>query len=127
MTLTSTAWLTRVMRGNLLDILNMQYIQTARSKGLTEKVVIWKHAVRNSIHPLVMAFGGVLTFLFSGGTIIERVLNLPSTGPLMFQSMMNQDIYLAVTFLTMICLTIVMGNFVADLMLAWVDPRIRLE
>jgi peptide/nickel transport system permease protein len=127
MTLTSTAWLTRVMRGNLLDILNMQYIQTARAKGLTERVVIWKHAVRNSIHPLVMAFGGVLTFLFSGGTIIERVLNLPSTGPLMFQSMMNQDVYLAVTFLTMICLTIVLGNFLADLMLAWVDPRIRLE
>jgi peptide/nickel transport system permease protein len=127
MTLTSTAWLTRVMRGNLLDILNMQYIQTARSKGLSENVVIWKHAVRNSLHPLVMAFGGVLRFLFSGGTIIERVLNLPATGPLMFQSMMNQDIYLAVTFLTMICLTIVIGNFIADLMLAWVDPRIRLE
>ena len=63
----------------------------------------------------------------TGGTIIERVLNLPATGPLMFQSMMNQDIYLAVTFLTMICLTIVIGNFIADLMLAWVDPRIRLE
>jgi peptide/nickel transport system permease protein len=127
LTLTSTAWLTRVMRGNLLDILNMQYIQTARAKGLSERVVIWKHAVRNSLHPLVMAMGGLLPFMISGGTIVERVLNLPSTGPLMFQSFMNQDIYLAVTFLTMISLAIVVGNFVADLLLAWVDPRIRLE
>jgi peptide/nickel transport system permease protein len=127
LTLTSTAWLTRVMRGNLLDILNMQYIQTARSKGLSEQVVIWKHAVRNAIHPLVMALGTALPGLISGGTIVERVLNLPSSGPLMFQAMMNQDIYLAVTFLTMLSLAIVIGNFVADLLLAWVDPRIRLE
>jgi len=127
LTLTSTAWLTRVMRGNLLDILNMQYIQTARSKGLSEQVVIWKHAVRNAIHPLVMSLGTALPALISGGTIVERVLNLPSTGPLMFQAMMNQDIYLAVTFLTMLSLAIVVGNFVADLLLAWVDPRIRLE
>jgi peptide/nickel transport system permease protein len=123
----STAWLTRVMRGNLLDILNMQYVQTARAKGLSENVVIWKHAVRNGLHPLVMALGQSLPGLISGGTVVELVLNLPSAGPLMFQSMMNQDIYLAVTFLTMICLAIVMGNFLADLLLAWVDPRIRLE
>jgi peptide/nickel transport system permease protein len=127
LTLTSTAWLTRVMRGNLLDILNMQYVQTARSKGLSERVVIWKHAVRNAIHPLVMALGTALPGLISGGTIVERVLNLPSSGPLMFQSMMNQDIYLAVTFLTMLSLAIVIGNFAADLLLAWVDPRIRLD
>ena len=127
MAFTGTAWLTRVMRGNLLDILNMQYVQTARAKGLTERVVIWKHAVRNAIHPLVMALGGLLPAMISGGVVIERVLNLPSTGPLMFQSMMNQDIYLAVTFLTMLCLAIILGNFFADLLLAWVDPRIRLE
>jgi len=124
---TGTAWLTRVMRGNLLDILNMQYVQTARAKGLTENVVIWKHAVRNAIHPLVMALGGLLPAMISGGVVIERVLNLPSAGPLMFESMMNQDIYLAVTFLTMLSLAIVLGNFFADLLLAWVDPRIRLE
>jgi peptide/nickel transport system permease protein len=127
LTLTSTAWLTRVMRGNLLDILNMQYIQTARSKGLSERVVIWKHGVRNALHPLIMALGGLLPAMISGGTIVERVLNLPSTGPLMFQAQMNQDIYLAVTFFTMLCLAIVIGNFIADLVLAWVDPRIRLE
>ncbi len=124
---TGTAWLTRVMRGNLLDILNMQYVQTARAKGLTEQVVIWKHAVRNAIHPLVMALGGLLPAMIGGGVVIERVLNLPSSGPLMFQSMMNQDVYLAVTFLTLLSIAIVLGNFFADLLLAWVDPRIRLE
>ena len=89
--------------------------------------MIWKHAVRNAMHPLVMALGGLLPAMISGGTFIERVLNLPSSGPLMFQSFMNQDIYLAVTFLVMICLAIVLGNFLADLLLAAVDPRIRLE
>ncbi len=127
MALSSTAWLTRVMRANLLDVLNMQYVQTARSKGLGENVVIWKHAVRNAMHPLVMALGMSLPGLISGGTVIEQVLNLPSAGPLMFTSMTNQDVYLAVTFLTMICLATVVGNFLADLMLAWVDPRVRLE
>jgi peptide/nickel transport system permease protein len=65
--------------------------------------------------------------MISGGVVIERVLNLPSAGPLMFQAMMNQDVYLAVTFLTLLSLAIVLGNFFADLLLAWVDPRIRLE
>lgn len=127
LTFSSTAFLTRVMRGNLLDVLNAQYIQTARAKGLSEDVVIWKHALRNSIHPLVMSLGTALPTLITGGTVIEVVLNLPSAGPLMFQSQMNQDIYLAVTFLTMLSLAIVIGNFIADLLLAWVDPRIRLE
>lgn len=127
LTFSSTAFLSRVMRGNLLDVLNMQYIQTARAKGLSERVVIWKHAIRNSIHPLVMSLGTSLPTLITGGTVIEVVLNLPSAGPLMFSSQMNQDIYLAVTFLVMLSLAIVTGNFVADLLLAWVDPRIRLE
>ncbi len=127
LTFSSTAFLSRVMRGNLLDVLNMQYIQTARAKGLPERVVIWKHAIRNSIHPLVMSLGTSLPMLITGGTVIEVVLNLPSAGPLMFASQMNQDIYLAVTFLTMLALAIVLGNFIADLLLAWVDPRIRLE
>lgn len=127
LTFSSTAFLSRIMRGNLLDVLNMQYIQTARAKGLNERVVIWKHAFRNSVHPLVMSLGTSLPTLITGGTVIEVVLNLPSAGPLMFSAQMSQDIYLAVTFLVMLSLAIVVGNFVADLLLAWVDPRIRLE
>jgi peptide/nickel transport system permease protein len=76
-----TAWLSRVMRANLLDVLNMQYVQTARAKGLTENTVIWKHAFRNAIHPLIMVLGGSLPGLISGETIVALVLNIPTTGP----------------------------------------------
>jgi peptide/nickel transport system permease protein len=123
----STAWLTRVMRANLLDVLNQQYVQTARAKGLTERVVIWKHAVRNALHPLIMALGGVLPGLISGEVIVSTVLNLPTTGPLYFSALLNKDMYLAITFLMFLSVMLVVGNLLADLLLAWVDPRVRLE
>jgi peptide/nickel transport system permease protein len=123
----STAWLTRVMRANLLDVLNMQYIQTARAKGLKEGVVIWKHAVRNAIHPLVMAIGGVLPALISGEVIASIVLNLPTTGPLLVQALIKQDMYLAITMVMFLSIMLIVGNLIADLLLAWVDPRVRLE
>lgn len=123
----STAWLTRVMRANLLDVLNQQYVQTARAKGLREGFVVWKHAVRNALHPLIMALGGTLPALISGEVIISIVLNLPTTGPLYINALINKDMYLAITFLMALsCMTIV-GNLLADLLLAWVDPRVRLE
>lgn len=123
----STAWLTRVMRANLLDVLNAQYIQTARAKGLKENIVIWKHAVRNALHPLIMALGGVLPALISGEVIASIVLNLPTTGPLFINALINQDMYLAITFLMLLSVMLVVGNLLADLLLAWVDPRVRLE
>lgn len=123
----STAWLTRVMRANLLDVLNMQYIQTARAKGLKEGLVIWKHAVRNAIHPLVMAIGGVLPALISGEVIASIVLNLPTTGPLLVQALIKQDMYLAITMVMFLSIMLIVGNLIADLLLAWVDPRVRLE
>jgi peptide/nickel transport system permease protein len=122
-----TAWLSRVMRANLLDVLNMQYVQTARAKGLTENVVTWKHAVRNAIHPLIMVLGGSLPGIISGETIVAIVLNLPTTGPLYFNALLNQDMYLAGTFLMFLSITLLIGNLGADLLLAWVDPRIRYE
>jgi peptide/nickel transport system permease protein len=123
----STAWLTRVMRANLLDVLNMQYVQTARAKGLQEGVVIWKHAVRNAIHPLVMALGGVLPALISGEVIVSIVMNLPTSGPLFVNALIKQDMYLAITMLMFLAILLVIGNLLADLLLAWVDPRVRLE
>ena len=122
-----TAWLSRVMRANLLDVLNMQYIQTARAKGLKEGVVTWKHAVRNAIHPLIMVLGGSLPAIISGETIVAIVLNLPTTGPLYFQALLNQDMYLAGTFLMFLAIMLLLGNLGADMLLAWVDPRIRYE
>lgn len=123
----STAWLTRVMRANLLDVLNQQYVQTARAKGLGEMVVVWKHATRNAIHPLIMALGGVLPALISSEVIVAIVLNLPTTGPLYYTALLQKDMYLAVTFLMFLSMLLVIGNLIADLLLAWADPRIRLE
>jgi peptide/nickel transport system permease protein len=121
----STAWLTRVMRANLLDVLNQQYVQTARSKGLKEAGVIWKHAVRNALHPLIMALGTTLPVLISGEVIVSIVLNLPTTGPLFIDALINQDMYLAVTLLLMLSVLLVVGNLLADILLAWIDPRAR--
>jgi peptide/nickel transport system permease protein len=122
-----TAWLSRVMRANLLDVLGMQYVQTARAKGLKENIVIWKHAVRNAIHPLIMVLGSSLPGIISGETIVAIVLNLPTTGPLYFRALLQQDMYLAATFLMFLAFLLVLGNLFADILLAWVDPRIRYE
>jgi len=122
-----TAWLSRVMRANLLDVLNMQYVQTARAKGLNENTVIWKHAFRNAIHPLIMVLGSSLPGLISGETIVALVLNIPTTGPLYFNALIQKDMYLAGAFLVFLAVALLLGNLGADILLAWVDPRIRYE
>ena len=122
-----TASLIRMMRGNLLDILNMQYVQAARARGVAERKVIVKHAVRNAIHPLIMLLGMSLPGIISGSTVVAIVLSLPTTGPLYFRALQRQDMYLAVTFLMFLSMMLVVGNFIADVLLVWVDPRIRFE
>lgn len=123
----ATAGLTRVMRANLLDVLNMQYIQTARAKGLKENIVIWKHAVRNAIHPLVMSLGTVLPALVVGEALVAIILSMPTIGPMYLDALRQQDMYLAGTILVMLSGLLLIGNLIADLLLAWVDPRVRLE
>ncbi|NLK08914.1 MAG: ABC transporter permease [Firmicutes bacterium] len=125
--MSGTAGLVRMMRGNLLDILNMQYVQTARAKGLSENIVIYKHAVRNALHPLVMSLGMSLPGIISGSTVVSIVLSLPTTGPLYFNALRSQDMFLAGTFLVFMAVMLVVGNFLADIALAVVDPRIRYE
>jgi len=122
-----TAGLIRIMRGNLLDILNMQYVQAARARGLKERRVITKHAVRNALHPLIMMLGMSLPGIISGATVVSIVLSLPTTGPLYFNALQQKDMYLAVTFLMFLSITLVIGNFFADITLAWIDPRIRFD
>ncbi|MBX3052814.1 MAG: ABC transporter permease [Caldilineaceae bacterium] len=122
-----TAGLMRIMRGNLLDILNMQYVQAARARGLSEPVVIVKHAVRNALHPLIMLLGMSLPQIISGSLVVSIVLGLPTTGPLYFNALRQQDMFLAGTFLVMLAAMLVIGNFLADMLLAIVDPRIRYE
>ncbi len=123
----NTAWVSRVMRANLLDVMNMQYVQTARAKGLKENVVTWKHAFRNAVHPLIMVLGSSLPGIISGETIVAIVLNLPTTGPVYFQALIQKDMYLAGAFLVFLAIALLIGNLLADILLAWVDPRIRYE
>lgn len=125
--MSGTAGLMRIMRGNLLDVLKMAYITSARAKGLRERRVIYGHALRNAIHPLIMILGASLPQIISGATIVSMVLSLPTTGPLYFAALRQQDMYLAGTFLVFLAGMLVVGNFLADLLLAWVDPRIRFE
>lgn len=117
----------RIMRGNLLDILGKQYIQTARSKGLKERIVIYKHAVRIAINPLISRLGLELPFLFSGAMITSIILNLPTIGPLFYKAIIGQDMYLAGTVLFILAILLVLGNLMADILLAVSDPRIHYD
>jgi len=123
----STASLVRVMRGNLLDVLGQQYVMSARGRGLTERKVTWKHAVRMAINPLISMFGTSFPSIISGSVIISIVLSLPTSGPLLYRALRYQDMYLAGSFLMLLSMMLIVGNFVADLLLAWVDPRITYE
>lgn len=120
-----TAEVIRTMRANLLDVLNMQYINTARAKGLKERVVIYKHAVRNALHVIIMWAGMRLPKLISGATIVSIVLSLPTMGPVIYNALKTQDMYLAGTVLLFQCFLLLIGNLIADIILAVVDPRIQ--
>ena len=125
--LAGTARNMRVMRGNLLDVLNQNYVRTARAKGLTNNRVIFKHAVRNAIQPIVMYLGVALPFLLQGEIVTSAVLNLPTMGPVFLQSLVTQDMYLAGSFLMLLAVVLVIGNLLADIALVWVDPRVSYD
>jgi peptide/nickel transport system permease protein len=115
----------RVMRGNLLDVMNAQYVTTARSKGLTEGTVMRKHTVPNALHPIVAYQGTVLPYMIQGELEAAIVLGIPSLGPMFYEALVTQDIYLSGGALLMISALIVFGNLLADLFLSVLDPRIR--
>jgi peptide/nickel transport system permease protein len=122
----STAWLTRVMRANLFDVLGQQYVQTARAKGVPERKVIWKHAVRNALHPLVMTLGTTLSVIIGGEAVVSIIFNLPTTGQALLQTLIVKDTYVAATLLVMLSALLIIGNLVGDLLLMWIDPRARV-
>ncbi|MFQ5794264.1 MAG: ABC transporter permease, partial [Candidatus Bipolaricaulia bacterium] len=123
----AVAGLMRQMRGNLLDILGEQYVQTARAKGLRERVVIYKHAVRNAINPLVSIFGLSLPYLIEGTLLSAIVLNLPTVERVYFQALLRQDTYVVMTLLMFFSFALLFGNLLADIMLAVVNPKIRYD
>lgn len=122
-----TARLTRVMRANLLDELNKQYVITARAKGLSEWRLVLKYPVRLAFNPLISTIGWYLPQLFSGSLIVATVMNLPNIGPLLLRSLQQQDMYLAGSILLIYCLLTVVGTLISDVLLALADPRIRME
>lgn len=120
-----TAGLVRIMRANLLDELKKPYVVTARAKGLSERRLLLKYPVRVALNPFVSTVGWVLPQLVSGAAIVAIVLNLPTTGPMLFRALLSQDMYLAGSFILLLSVLTVVGTLISDLLLAWLDPRIR--
>lgn len=122
-----TAGLIRVMRANLLDELHKPYVDAARAKGLPEWKLLIKYPLRHAMNPFVSALAWVLPGLIAGEAIISIVLNLPTTGPVLLEALKQQDMFLAAGFLMLLSLLTIFGMLLSDILLAWVDPRIRYD
>ncbi|MDP9313630.1 MAG: ABC transporter permease [Chloroflexota bacterium] len=120
-----TAGLIRIMRANLLDELHKPYVETARSKGLSEWRLLIKYPVRVALNPFISTIGYVLPFLVSGSVIVSVVMSLPTAGPLLLRALLSQDMYLAGGYIFMLSMLTVLGTLLSDILLAWLDPRIR--
>ena len=121
------ASLIRIMRANLIDQLHQPYVDTARAKGLSELTLLFRYPIRIALNPFVSTLGWVLPHLVSGSVIISIMLNLPTAGPLLLQSLLSQDQYLAGAFLLLLCLLTLVGTLLSDILLALLDPRIRFQ
>ncbi len=124
--LAGTAQLVRIMRANLLDELRRPYVVTARARGLAERRVIMKYPVRAAMNPFASTIGYLLPYTVSGSVIISVVLSLPTVGPLLLRSLLSQDMLLASTIILLLGVMTVIGTLLSDLLLMWIDPRIRL-
>ncbi|MEO0375598.1 MAG: ABC transporter permease [Cyanobacteria bacterium P01_A01_bin.17] len=127
LTVTSFAGLQRLTRGNLLDVLRQNYVQTARAKGLPENKVIYVHALRNAVNPLITLLGFEFASLLGGAFIAETFFNWPGLGRLILKAVLEQDLYLVMASLMIGAVMLIIGNLLADLLLKVVDPRIQLD
>lgn len=121
------AALIRIMRANLLDELYRPYVVTARAKGMSEFQLLLKYPVRVALNPFISTIGWILPSLVSGEIIVAVVMNLPTTGPLLLRALLVQDMYLAGSLILIVSLLTVIGTLISDLLLAWIDPRIRYQ
>jgi peptide/nickel transport system permease protein len=121
------ASLTRIMRANMLEIMGQQYIITARAKGLAERKVVYKHALRNAINPMITIFGFQFGAILGGSALVERVLAWPGLGKVMLEAILAQDLYLVVGSLLYGVILLMLGNLLSDIVLAIVDPRVRIS
>lgn len=122
-----TAGLIRTMRANLLDELNKPYVETARAKGLSEIRLLLKYPVRHALNPFISTIGWTLPSLVAGEVIVSIVLNLPTSGPVLYRALQAQDMFVAAGFILLLSTLTVIGTFISDVLLAWLDPRIRLQ
>ena len=120
------AGLTRVVRANLLDELSKPYVETARAKGLPEWKLVLKYPVRLAINPFISVAGWTLPQLFSGSLIVATVMNLPTIGPLLLRALLAQDMFMAGSILLILTVLTLIGTFLSDVLLTWLDPRIRV-
>jgi peptide/nickel transport system permease protein len=127
LSLDNTAAIIRTVRANLLDELNKPYVETARAKGLKERILIWKYPVRVALNPFFSTVGWTLAALVSGETLVAVVLNIQTSGPLLLRALTSQDMYLAGAFVLLLSVLTVIGTLISDILLAVADPRIRLE
>ncbi len=121
-----SAGMIRIMRANLLDELSKPYVETARAKGVAESKMLMRYPVRLALNPFISTAGWALPGLINGATIISVVLSLPTTGPLLLNALMVQDMYLAASFVLVLSVLTIIGTLLSDIVLAWLDPRIRL-
>lgn len=119
--------LARVMRSSLLDTLSEDYIRTARAKGLTSRQVLWRHALRNAMIPVLTIIGLQFAFLLAGAIIIENVFFLPGLGRLVFQAITQRDLIVVESVVMLLVFAVILVNFLVDVAYAWVDPRLRLR
>jgi len=122
-----TAGLIRTLRANLLDELHKPYVITARAKGVPERRLLWRYPLRIAIIPFISTVGWSLPGIISGETIVAVVLSLPTTGPLLLRALQSQDMYLAGSFIMLLSFLTVLGTLISDILLGWIDPRIRYE
>ncbi|MFP4165562.1 MAG: ABC transporter permease subunit [Opitutales bacterium] len=121
------AGMMRILRANFIDYMQAEFATTARAKGLSERVVMFKHVLRNAINPLITSFGFAFSTLLSGAVLVENIMNYPGLGSLLFESIMKEDQYVVMAGVVMGSLMLMFGNLLADLLLAWSDPRVKLE
>lgn len=119
------AYTLRMMRANLLDVMNAQYVETARAKGITKRRIMLIHAIPNALHPVIMNMGARFDYMIKGELEIAIVLGIPTIGPLILQSIQQRDMLVIAAIFMMVAVIIVIGNMVADLLLALLDPRVR--
>ena len=123
----SFAYLSRQMRGGLLDVIRMDYIRTARAKGLSDNTVIYKHALRNSLIPVITLFASILPILIGGSIIVEKVFDIPGMGKYAFEGLLNRDFYIIMATTIFVSLMTQLGILISDIVYSLVDPRIKYD